>query len=568
MRWQRGGFAAPFFIVALLLAVTGSRVGTVAPWALACACLGASIWASPAAEGMSTMRFAVWAFALLIVADTLLLSPAYTPAGLYLPVLLLLSFEAARRLHGVHRAWCARAIVGLGTIVCVAGLAEAFGDPPLRAHAFFETAAIYGAMLNVVLVYMIAVLVQGGGSRLLAAITALFAAAVLASQSRGAEVSLVLGCLAVAVLTTRAGTFRKKSMALAVAAALTLGWLGSESIRRAHQDVEVAVTEMNRPATDAARKESTIGRFELYALALDAWRASPLTGTGYLTFRYQLEQNHERTPAYGLTNETWFVHNDYLQSLQELGPLGLAGILAIALLPLWRAYRRVPSLPPDSRQVVVAAAAAAASMACHALVDYPFHVPACLVVYGGLLGALDTHLATADARSNVLSRLAPWWHSSRRIAIFVATIVLARPLLAEAAAGWGMRQFSHGASRDAALWLGVATRVEPADWRYHWYAGQFWDNQATTSGRPAAAQLSVRAFEAGLRANPYEVTNLLCLIEVERRHRALLGNATSPDDFRGWMHRATQLAPLDPAVAQERERVEAFLARDMQEAGK
>ncbi|MGH8686109.1 MAG: O-antigen ligase family protein [Burkholderiales bacterium] len=465
-----------------------------------------------------------------------------------------------------RRLWCAWGILALGAIACAAGLAQALGDPPIRAHAFFETAAVYAAMLNVVLVFMLATLVQGRMSTRLVAIAALFAAAVFAAQSRGAAVSLGFGCAAIAVLSLRAQTLNKR-LALAVAVALTLSWIASDNLRTTHVDAAIDASEMNRPATDAARKESTLGRLELYALAWNAWRASPLTGNGYLTFQYQLEQHHERTPAYGQTNETWFVHNDYLQSLQELGPLGLAGILGISLLPLWLGYRRLVDIAPDERRFVVASTAAAASMACHALVDFPFHVPACLVLYGGLLGALDARLASGNARPSVPAGHVPGWRRLRRIAVVLAMIVLARPLVAEAVAAWGMHRYSRGASQDAALWLAIAARVEPADWRYHWYAGQFWDNQARSSRKPAAARLAVQAFESGFEANPYEVTILLGLISVERRHRKLLGSTTSPDDFHRWVERAVQLAPLDPAVVQERQRVEAFLAQGMQGAG-
>jgi O-antigen ligase len=127
-----------------------------------------------------------------------------------------------------------------------------------------------------------------------------------------------------------------------------------------------------------------------------AWQERPVTGTGYLTFRYVLERDRGRVPSYGSASETWFAHNDFLQTLQELGPVGLAFLLALAWLPGWMAYRQLAAIPEAQRAVALAAASATTAMACHAMVDFPFYIPACLVLYGALLG-LDRRCQGAAA---------------------------------------------------------------------------------------------------------------------------------------------------------------------------
>jgi hypothetical protein len=115
-----------------------------------------------------------------------------------------------------------------------------------------------------------------------------------------------------------------------------------------------------------------------------------------------------------------------------------------------------------------------------------------------------------------------------------------------------MRGFAAGDGQSAALWLGVARRIEPADWRYHWYAGQFWDGQAAVSGRREAARLAAQAYAAGFEANRLEVSNLLGKISVHRRHGKLLEPPADSPTQAAWVAQAEALAPFNDAVRRER----------------
>jgi hypothetical protein len=233
-----------------------------------------------------------------------------------------------------------------------------------------------------------------------------------------------------------------------------------------------------------------------------------------------------------------------LQTLLELGIPGLAGLLALVALPQARAWRVVPVLGPDQKLMVVALAAALGSMATHALVDFPFYIPVCLLIYGAAAGLLDSLLAAGAG-----VRL------PRVLAVAAGTLglwVLATPVAAQAAAGYAHRQWQAAHGQSAAYWFEVARRIEPRDWRYHWYAGQFWYAQAQASKKPEAARLADAAFAAGFAANPREVRNLLGRISTHVRLRALLAASADNATLREWADHALALAPLDPAVKAER----------------
>jgi len=188
-------------------------------------------------------------------------------------------------------------------------------------------------------------------------------------------------------------------------------------------------------------------------------------------------------------------------------------------------------------------------MSVHAMVDFPFYVPACLLLYGAWLGVLERRLGGPEALPNRGSM--PWRRPLRAAALAIAAVILLRPLAAEVAAAWGLRKSAAGEAQSAAIWLGAAQRLDAAEWRYHWYAGQFWDAQAAQSGNREAARLAAGAYAAGFAANSLEVRNLLGQISVHRRHRNLLDSPADPRTLQAWLAQAAALAPLNPAVRRE-----------------
>lgn len=536
---------APFVFVALALACAASRLGYVTPWAVSALALAAAGGTRPASGyAVSWLSLAALGYALLVALNTLLISAAYTPVGLYQPLLLALGFIVARRFDDRGLRTAAVTAIGLGALLGTWGLVQIGPLGMARAQALFETPATYAAVLNLLLVPVLALGFAGGSRAALLAVGGLLAAGLFAGDSRGGLIALAAGMGAAVIFCMRAKRFQWRDIGL-VLAMLAAGWILAAALR--------AWPSPELPArSEAARAQSSLSRLELYALSWDAWRERPLAGTGYLTFRYTLEQGRAQVPSYGEANETWFVHNDYLQTLQELGPLGLVALLTLAWLPALVAYRRIPALRADRQPAAIAAAAALTAMACHALVDFPFYIPACLLLYGALLGVLERQLDEPRVAPAPEWKSRLWYRAAHTGVVLIAVLILLRPVVAEAAAEWGLRKSAAGDGHSAAFWLSAASRIEPADWRYHWYTGQFWDAQAAGSGRREAANLAAEAFTAGFDANPLEVRNLLGKIAVHRRLRALLDTPADQSTLRDWLARAEALAPLSPEVRLER----------------
>ena len=524
-----------------MYACLGTWSGVVGVWAVAAISLMLTAWAGDAGRSQwSLLALPVLGYAILVGVHSL--SFAYSPAGLFHPLLLAAAYLAASRF--TDRAEQAAAVVGIGLAVVLAGWGFfQVGHIALaRAQAFFETPATYSAVLNLMLVPTMAVVLVGKRAPPLLFLAPILAAAVFAADSRGGLLALAVGIGFALIFALRARLLRPGSLGL-VLALLAAGWLAITALRAFPSE------QVESAPSATARAESSLSRLELYALSWSAWRERPLAGTGYLTFRYTLEQGRAKVPSYGESNETWFVHNDYLQTLQELGPLGLLAFIGLTVLPPLVAYRRLPYLAEEDRPAVVASAAGLGAMSVHALVDFPFYIPVCLLLYGALLGSLDRRLSSPVPAPAWQAK--PWYRPIRAGVIAVVALVLLRPVLAEAAAEWGLRNAAAGEAQKAAFWLGAAQRIDPRDWRYHWYAGQFWDAQAAGSGRREAAQLAAAAYASGLAANPLEVRNLLGMISVHRRHRNLLDEPADAETLQRWQAQAAVLAPLNPAVRRE-----------------
>jgi len=540
----KGSFAAPLFLVSLVFACFGSWSGAVGLWAASAIALSITAWTGSAGRTQwSWLALPVLGYAILVAFNTL--GVAYTPAGLFQPLLLVAAYLAVRGLTDRVEKAAAVSALGLLSFFALWGLFQVGFLAAARAQAFFETPATYAAVLNLPLVPVLAAVLLGKRNAPLLAVGLVLAAGMFSADSRGGLLALAAGLGFAAIFVMRVQPPRPRSIGLALAI-LAAGWIVATGLRA------LPSTQSEASPAASARAESTHSRLELYALSWNAWRERPLAGTGYLTFRYTLEQGRAKVPSYGESNETWFVHNDYLQTLQELGPIGLLAFLGLTVLPPLLAYRRLPSLADEKRLPVVASASALAAMSVHALVDFPFYIPVCLLLYGALLGVLERRLSVPAAMPAWSSK--PWYRPVRAGALAIIAVILLRPVAAEAAAEWGLRESAAGEGQSAAFWLGAAQRIDPRDWRYHWYAGQFWEAQAIQSGKREAARLAADAYAAGFDANPLEVKNLLGKISVHRRHRNLLDVPADPHTLQGWLAQAEALAPLNPAVKRERSR--------------
>ncbi len=129
------------------------------------------------------------------------------------------------------------------------------------------------------------------------------------------------------------------------------------------------------------------GRLYLARVAWSGWRNIPVVGHGPGSFELQFAKQQtawlRAHPGEGaaFAGAVDHAHNDYLEMLIELGPLGLGAFLALAGALAWRARHA----PDDA--VVLGAWGGVAALAAVALVDFPFHRPAEWGLLLTLLGA-------------------------------------------------------------------------------------------------------------------------------------------------------------------------------------
>jgi O-antigen ligase len=155
---------------------------------------------------------------------------------------------------------------------------------------------------------------------------ALIAASVVSTLSRGGLLTLLVATLLITLLPTRE-VFRSRAQKrnVFVAAMVGLGLLLSFAWGDVAHRFEVGFNQDHVAG----------GRGDLWLAAYHAYEDNPLGGIGYGAFHDQSFQLLRTTPGVGLEEHLRFVetgeyvHNAYLGSLAELGPLGLAAFLGI-----------------------------------------------------------------------------------------------------------------------------------------------------------------------------------------------------------------------------------------------
>jgi hypothetical protein len=137
------------------------------------------------------------------------------------------------------------------------------------------------------------------------------------------------------------------------------------------------------------RLTSTVdnGRIDNWRVALDAFRADPLLGTGAGTYRMSWELRRPPPPVQVIDG-----HSLYLETLSELGIPGLLLVLVAVGAPLAAAAAR---LRGPERHAHAALLATGGMLAVHAAVDWDWEMPALFVV---LFGAGGVALAVRSGR--------------------------------------------------------------------------------------------------------------------------------------------------------------------------
>jgi O-antigen ligase len=542
----RRGLAAPLSFLALLAAAYGSAHAAPSLWAIGLGLVLASafLFETPAYASFTAAGVVVFLLAGWMALSNVLFNPSYTAAAPYHAAFLAGGFLLGQRAGEASLRKLYGAALAFAVLLAAWALWQKTHGA-VRPAALFETPAMLAAVLNLVLVPGIALLLAGKARPLLVVALALIAAGVVMTSSRGGWLGLGGGAAVAGLLLRRAELVSLRHalslLAALIAGAALLAWAASEIAQVGRAPSSAAPFSMLGP--DAVR--SSVARLELYELALRSMMTSSFpTGYGYLGFYYLLEAGRQGIATYE-NAITYFVHNDYLQALLELGIPGLVGLIFLAGWPVYAAARAARR-HQDASLPLIATASAASSMAVHALVDYPFYAPVCLLIFGAALGLIAAMSRTHE-REPVLPRSTSRF-VARAVLLTLAAWLIGAPLAAELAGDRAHHEWRRGANPEAAYWFEVARRLESRDWRYHWETGQFWLIQALQNRNPEAARLADSAFADGVRANPRDVRNLLGRIETQRRLADILPAPIGSAEILAWSARAREIAPSNPAV--------------------
>jgi O-antigen ligase len=523
----------------------GSVQASPPTWAAALAVAALAIVALPPAPALrgSATASAIGVMAAWMVATNQWLNPSYTAAASFHAAFLVAGFLIGGRATATRSHAAMSAVLAFGACVATWALWQRLHGAP-RATAMFETPATLSCVINLVLLPALAFTLFGTRRRLFAGIAILLAGALAAASSRGGWLGFCVGLLVMLFVARRAGLPMRAADFAVLVACIAAGAAIAEGAGLASQQwSSPGSPALAHSMLSEAAIQSSVDRLGMADLALrNLSPASLVSGIGYLGYYYVVQAGAHATPGF-VPGTTFFVHNDYVQVLLELGLPGLILLLAMVLLPLLGAWSR-SSMRADDRVLVVACAAALASMAAHATVDFPFYVPACLLLFGAMAGALDQ---AVDVERAPVARM------GRLVVIAVATLVawtLAMPLAADLAARRAHALWRAG-DGGASYWFEMARSLEPRDWRYHWQAGQFWYAQAVQSRDARAARRAERAFAEGADANPRDVRNLTARITVHQVVGELLPDRASPETLRTWATRAAALAPADRAIRRQ-----------------
>src|SRR5581483_850222 len=216
---------------------------------------------------------------------------------------------------------------------------------------------------------------------------------------------------------------------------------------------------------------STSSRTQYWRVAWHEFEAHPLLGSGADTFELYWSRNRP------LAVETRFAHSLYLETLAEVGPVGLLALTLVLAIPIL-ALRRARHHP-----LAAAFAAVYAATIAHAAIDWDWQLPG--VFLPGLIGGAAVVLA-ARPRGDVL--MSP--------ALRAAALVVVAGLASFAAVTWfGNRTLDLATSSltktdyaKAALQAKEAARWQP-------WASEPWRQLGIAQialHRPAAARHSFR----------------------------------------------------------------------------
>ena len=219
-------------------------------------------------------------------------------------------------------------------------------------------------------------------------------ASLLLSGSRGGLLALIAeAVIAIAVLRSRSGRLRRRSLAMIVAgmvigAVLLFTWVDPGIVAR-------KLALIANPTGEPAWLEWASFRKVVAFDALHIVRDYPLAGVGLGNF----ETAYPRYQSF--PSDLWidYAHNDYVQAIADTGLLG-AVLIAFALVlfvPLAFGNKSLGAAT-DGRWIQLGAALGCCGMLVHSFFDFNLHIPANAAWFAVLAGVATANLQGRDDR--------------------------------------------------------------------------------------------------------------------------------------------------------------------------
>jgi hypothetical protein len=177
------------------------------------------------------------------------------------------------------------------------------------------------------------------------------------------------------------------------------------------------------PGAGTGRLNSVAGqsRYQFWRAALHENESKPLTGTGSGTFELWWARNATTDESVRDT------HSLYLQTLGELGIIGLAILLAFLVTVFFAGGRAALRAGPGERSALAAALAGAAAFCLTAAVDWMWQIPVLAVVFL-LLASILVTAGQPAADSGLAAALKPPLRIGFGAFALVAIVAIAIPL--------------------------------------------------------------------------------------------------------------------------------------------
>ncbi len=289
---------------------------------------------------------------------------------------------------------------------------------------------IFGALFPVALIPLSARLVQKSEKTgWLPFALLIFLLAMFSTYSRGTLLSYLMSLPVLFFIARRQGyNINRPALTMIL---LTLASYGVISVYAELMEGQLMSNKISLTG-NIAPLNSVNARWMLWQAMLDIWRDHPWLGTGLASF--SVLYRSYRNPAEHSAGH--YGHNDYLQFLQEGGPL----LLMFALLPLmliarmlWLGYRKQASL------TTIGYALASATLFIHAAADIIFYSFGPMLLAGLLLGMA--------------------WHSLENAAP-LQPVKLEKPGLTLGAAGGGLLIFWLSLAADSVI-------TAKLEWQYY-----------------------------------------------------------------------------------------------------